>query len=79
MYVFLLFRAAPAAYGGSQARSQIKATVAGLHHIHGNAGSLTHWARQGMEPATSWFLVGFASAAPQGEFLVKFLYYLYKT
>ena len=33
----------------------------------GNAGSLTHWARPGIEPATSWFLVGFVSAAPRWE------------
>ena len=39
---FAFFRAAPAASGGSQARSQIKATAAGLHHGHSNAGSLTH-------------------------------------
>ena len=26
---------------------------------HGNARSLTHWARPGIEPAISWFLVGF--------------------
>ena len=26
---------------------------------HGNAGSLTHWARPGIKPATSWFLVRF--------------------
>ena len=25
----------------------------------GNAGSLTHWARPGIKPATSWILVGF--------------------
>ena len=35
----LLFRAAPAAYGSSQARGQIGATAAGLHHSHGNMGS----------------------------------------
>ena len=29
--------------------------------VHGNAGSLTHWARAGTEPATSWFLVGFVN------------------
>ena len=28
---------------------------------HGNAGSLTYWARPGSEPATSWFLVGFVN------------------
>ena len=84
------FRAAPAAYGGSQVRDRIGATAAGLHHsqsnpgsnphlhpipqpqqrgtkamsvtyttAHGNASSLTHWARPGIEPTTSWLLVGF--------------------
>ena len=33
----LLFRAAPAAYGGSQARGQIRAAAVSLHHSH--AGS----------------------------------------
>ena len=28
---------------------------------HGKVGSLTHWARPGIEPATSWFLVGFVN------------------
>ena len=37
--VFLLFRATPMAYGSSQARSQIRATDAGLCHSHSNAGS----------------------------------------
>ena len=39
MHFFSFFcscRAAPAAYGGSQARGQIEATAAGLHHS--NAG-----------------------------------------
>jgi len=36
---------------------------------HGNAGSLTHWARPGIEPATSWFPVGFISSAPWRELL----------
>ena len=31
--------AAPAAYGGSQARGPIGAAAAGLHHSHSNAGS----------------------------------------
>ena len=34
---------------------------------HGNAGSLTHWARPEIQPSTSWFLVGFISAEPQQE------------
>ena len=32
IYLFLLFRAAPAAYGGSQARGLIGPTAAGLHY-----------------------------------------------
>jgi len=36
---FFLFRASPAAYGGSQARGPIRATAASLHHSHGNARS----------------------------------------
>ena len=28
---------------------------------HGNTRSLTHWARPGIEPATSWFLVRFVN------------------
>ena len=36
---FLLFRAAPVAYGSSQARDPIGATAAGLHHSHSHAGS----------------------------------------
>ena len=34
---FLLFRAALTAYGGSQARGQIRAVAAGLCHSHSNA------------------------------------------
>ena len=38
-FLFLFFRAAPVAHGGSQARGQIEATAASLHHSHSNAGS----------------------------------------
>ena len=34
---FVLFRAAPMAYGGSQARGLIVATAAILYHSHSNA------------------------------------------
>ena len=30
---------------------------------HGHARSLPHWARPGIKPTASWFLVGFVSAA----------------
>ena len=63
----LLFRAAPVAYSGSQARGQIGASAASLHHSNAgsciaacaNTGSLTHWARPGIEPISSWILVWF--------------------
>ena len=29
--------------------------------IHGNAGTLTHWTRPGIESSTSWLLVGFVN------------------
>ena len=63
----------PAAYGSSQARGQIGAIPASLHHSHsntriwlssvtfttdqGNTRSLAHWLRPGIEPTSSWILV----------------------
>ena len=38
-FIFCFFRAAPMAYGSSQARGRIGAVAAGLHHSHNNAGS----------------------------------------
>ena len=38
-FVFCLFRAMPAAYGGSQARGLIGTLATGLHHSHSNVGS----------------------------------------
>ena len=38
-FFFLSFRAAHAAYGGSQARGPIRAIASGLHHSHSNVGS----------------------------------------
>ena len=35
IFIFPLFRATPTAYGGSQARSQVGAIAAGLHHSSG--------------------------------------------
>ena len=83
--LFLLFRATPEAYGGSQGRGWIWTTAASLYHSHtksklcllptaqlmATTGSLTHRARPGMEPATSWILVGLVSAAPQWELQVS--------
>ena len=52
---FSLFRATPMLNESSQARGQIRATSAS----YSNAGSLTHWVRPGIEPVSSWILVGF--------------------
>ena len=41
-FVFCLFRATPAAHGGSQARGRIAAVASSLYHSHSNARSLTH-------------------------------------
>ena len=71
------------AYGSSQARGQIGAMAASLHHshriraasvtyttAHGNTGSITHGVRPGIKPASSWILVSFVSTAPQLELLL---------
>ena len=71
------------AYGSSQAKGQIGATAAGLHHSHSNLRSkpslatyttelcLQRWipnplieAKDGIEPASLWILVGFVPAVP---------------
>ena len=88
MYLFTLFfffKAAPAAYGSFQARGQIGASAAGLHHshrkvglepclwptphttVHGNAESLTHWARPEIKHSSSRILVRFITTELQGK------------
>ena len=42
VYFLCLFRAAPAAYGKSQARGRIGAIAADLYHSHNNTGSEQH-------------------------------------
>ena len=74
-FVFCLFRAALASYGGSQARGLIRAVAACLQPqpqqrwiqaafeiyttTQTNTRSLTPWVRLGIEPMSSWILVGF--------------------
>ena len=85
VFVVFLFRAAPVAYGSSQAKGQIRAVAAGLYHshsnarsepplwpttAHGNTGSLTHWEGPGIETTSSWILAGFITAEPQWELLI---------
>ena len=90
------FRATPAAYGSSWVRGQIGAAAASLCHSHSNARSephlqtltqlvatpdpLTHWARPGIEPASSWILVGFLTcwaATGNSNFCLLIYYYYY--
>ena len=42
LFSFFLFRDEPVVYGSSQARGQIKAVAAGLHHSHSNTRSELH-------------------------------------
>ena len=83
LFVCLLFRASPMAYGGSQAGGRIIAAAASLHCSHSNSGiramsatytsahgntrSLTHEARPGIKLESSWILVRFVSAVPGRE------------
>ena len=77
-FFFNFFRATPAAYGGSQARSGIRTAAAGLwvrvrvtpdpSALYGNTGSLNHWARQG-------FLTLWATTGTPGIFFIQFQYY----
>ena len=78
------------AHGNSQARGRIGATAADLHHshkqqgicavsatcttAHGNARSLTHRVGPGIEPVSSWILVGFVTTKPQQELLPRNFY-----
>ena len=80
--------AAPSAYGSFQARVQIRATAASLHHSHSNMGSkpslwptpqlmamlvsLTHWVRPGIKLASSWILARFVFVTPNRNPLVLF-------
>ena len=48
---------------------QIWAASATYTTVHGNARFLAHWARPGIKPATSLFLVGFVSTVPRQELL----------
>ena len=72
--VLFFFKATPAAHGGSQARGLIGAVATSPCQSHSNEGSephpwpyttahgnarcLTHWARPGIKPTTSWLPVG---------------------
>ena len=45
--------------GGQPIISGTKLGLGTYTTAHSNAGSLTHWARPGIEPVSSWILIGF--------------------
>ena len=48
------------------------------NHSHSNMGSLTHWARPGIEPMPSWILVGFVNHwAMTGNSFHNIYYWIY--
>ena len=69
LLIYLLFRAAPVAYGSSQARSQMGAAAASLHHSNTNTRFLTHWVRPRIKPSSSWIRAWFVITEPQLELL----------
>ena len=97
IFFFFFFRASLAACGSSQARGQVEAAAAGLHYSPGNTGSepvtyakgqgnarsLTHWMRPGIEPASSWILVQFltcwATVGIPVTMIMIFIFLLLKT
>ena len=81
-FFFLLLKAAPTIHGGSQARGRIElqllaytpatatkdlSRIYDLHHNSQKCWILNPLSEAGMEPANSWFLVGFISAEPWWE------------
>ena len=91
-FVFCLFRAIPVAYGASQARGSnwscscwlppqpkqhgIWAASVTYSTAHLNAGSLTHWARPGIEPTSSWML-GSLTTEPWWELQIPLYFRLH--
>ena len=53
---------------------QIRAMSATYATAYSNAGSPTHWARPGIEPAFSWILVGFITTEPQQKLSTSYIY-----
>ena len=91
--LLFFFIAAPAACGISQANSwirscscqptsqsqqhQIWSASAAYTTAHGNARFLTHWGRPGMEPLSSWIIVGFVTTEPQCNSIINGFNYIY--
>ena len=55
----------------------VQAASATYGTAYGNARSLTHCARPGIEPTSSWILVGFVTTETQWELLVLLLFFFF--
>ena len=82
-FFFFFFFILLTAFGSSQIRGCIRAISASPTHthrttrskphwqptpqLHSNTLSLTHWAKLGIEPASSWALDRFVTSEPQWE------------
>lgn len=73
LFSFLLFRAALATHGSSQARCRIRAAAVGLHHSHSNAQTLNPVRRARDRTASSWLLAMVITTEPQQELLCKII------
>ena len=56
----------------SQARGPVRAIAADLHHSSQQHRILNLLSKAGIEPASSWFLVGFVISEPRQELLHVF-------
>ena len=73
-FFFFFLRTIPSAYGSSQAKGRMRATAtpdpstsAAYTIAHSITRCLTHWARRGIKPVSSWILIGFVTIEPQQE------------
>ena len=69
-FFFFYFWATPTAYGSTQARDLIGASLT-YTTAHGNTRPLIHWARPGIEPESSWMLIRFVITEPRENYLFK--------
>ena len=73
-----LIRAAAACWPAPQSQQcWIQASSVSYTTALSHTGSLTHWARPGSKPTSSWILIRFVSAVPQCE-LPRHVYILWR-
>ena len=67
IFLFLLFRVTPAAYGSPRLGVESELQLPAYIEAHGNTESPTNWVRPGIKPASSWILLGFITTESQRE------------